>query len=118
MSPFFGWEGSPTKIDDRKNKSGTLIRTSPLDDLVKNKVNHKQCLSSECVLLFVVLPIHVGPIFIKSSFCSWVFRSKRGLIPHYTQEHPPGVVFFGRPLRKPQPKVQATPSYLGFVGGS
>ena len=29
---FFGWEGSPTKIDDRK-ESGTLILTSLLQDL-------------------------------------------------------------------------------------
>ena len=32
--PFFGWEGSPTKIDHRKK--ATLIRTSPLEDLGKN----------------------------------------------------------------------------------
>ena len=32
--PFFlGWEGSPTKIDYRK-KVGTLIRSSPLENLV------------------------------------------------------------------------------------
>ena len=31
--PFFGWEGSPTQIDYRK-KSGTLILTSPHQDLV------------------------------------------------------------------------------------
>ena len=29
---FFGWEGSPTKIDYRKK--GTLILTSLLEDLV------------------------------------------------------------------------------------
>ena len=32
--PFFGWEGSLTKIDHRKN--GTLIATSLLEDLVEN----------------------------------------------------------------------------------
>ena len=31
--PFFGWEGSPTKIDCRKK--GTLILTSPLEDLAE-----------------------------------------------------------------------------------
>ena len=30
---FFGWEGSPTKVDYRKK--GTLIKTSLLEDLVK-----------------------------------------------------------------------------------
>ena len=31
LNPLFGWEGSPTKIDDRKK--GTLIQTSLLEDL-------------------------------------------------------------------------------------
>ena len=31
LEPFFGWEGSPTKIDNREK--GTLILTSPLEDL-------------------------------------------------------------------------------------
>ena len=31
---FFGWEGSPTKIDCRRKKTGTLILTSLLEDLV------------------------------------------------------------------------------------
>ena len=35
---FFGWEGSPTKIDD--NKKGTLILTSLLEDL--DAINHPQ----------------------------------------------------------------------------
>ena len=37
---FFGWEGSPSKIDYRKKQkktSGTLILTSPLEDLVSVK---------------------------------------------------------------------------------
>ena len=32
FSPFFGWEGSPTKIDYKK-KVGSLILTSLLEDL-------------------------------------------------------------------------------------
>ena len=38
---FFFWEGSPTKIDDRKK--GTPILTSLLEDLVaaKNLLEHK-----------------------------------------------------------------------------
>ena len=31
---FFGWEGSPIKIDKTNNKVGTLILTSLLEDLV------------------------------------------------------------------------------------
>ena len=32
---FWGLEGSPTKIDDRKKLKGTLIPTSLLEDLVE-----------------------------------------------------------------------------------
>ena len=32
LLPFFGWEGSPTKIGYRKK--GALILTSPLEDVV------------------------------------------------------------------------------------
>ena len=34
LYPVFGWEGSPTNID--YSKKGTLILTSPLEDLGKN----------------------------------------------------------------------------------
>ena len=37
---FFGWEGSPTKIDHRKKKGYHLILTSPLEDLVLIQANN------------------------------------------------------------------------------
>ena len=38
--PFFGWKGSPTKIDDREKRS--LILTSLLEDLEQKpwKIGH------------------------------------------------------------------------------
>ena len=45
--PFFGWEGSRTKMDYRKK--GTLILTSPLEDLVMSYV---VCRSFRCLILW------------------------------------------------------------------
>ena len=46
FSPLFGWEGFPTKIDYRK-KSGTLILTSLLEDLVYPELQRWRVLRCE-----------------------------------------------------------------------
>ena len=53
LTPFFGWEGSPTKIDYRKR--GTLSNLSSLEDLVAPQL----CLGVWAIWFCLVLS--VGP---------------------------------------------------------